>query len=320
MNAAKPLLEVHGLSAGYGPEKIVADVSLALRPGEILCLVGESGCGKSTLLKALHGTVPGLRLHAGTIALEGTDLSGLSVREARRLRSERIGYVFQDPGSAFNPIRSYRRQFIETLKSHGKYDRKAFPDAVRDAFAKLGLRDVDRILKSCPYEMSGGMNQRIALALALLLGQRLLFADEPTSALDATIQRRVADELKRLRDEEGIAQIIVTHNLALAQYLADRIGVMYAGRLAELGPGADVIARPRHCYTECLLDAVPGLDGEMPYSVPGQPPRGGVRETGCAFFERCPRRVEACASAGYALADLGNGHYSSCALLNGGLL
>ena len=319
MNAATPLLTVSGLSAGYGPERIVADISLELRPGEILCLVGESGCGKSTLLKALHGTAPGLRLHAGTIALAGIDLNGLSAREARRLRSERIGFVFQDPGSAFNPIRSYRKQFIETLKSNGKYDPAAFTGAVRDAFAKLGLRDADRILKSCPYEMSGGMNQRIALALALLLGQKLLFADEPTSALDATIQRRVADELRRLRDEEGIAQIIVTHNLALAQYLGDRIGVMYAGRLVELGPSAEVIDRTRHCYTECLLDAVPGLNGELPHSVPGQPPRGGVQEAGCAFFARCPRRAAACASVRYRLVDLGNGHYSACVRLNGGL-
>ena len=313
-------LEVRGLCAGYGGSVSVADVSFDLRPGEILCLAGESGCGKSTLLKALHGIAPGPRVLSGGIVLEGTDLSRLPERESLRLRRDRIGFVFQDPGSAFNPIRSYRRQFIETLKSHGRYDRAAFSDRADRAFSSLGLRDGGRLLNSCPYEMSGGMNQRMALALALLLDQRLLFADEPTSALDATIQLRVAQELLRLRDASGIAQIIVTHNLALARYLADRVGVMYAGRLVELGPREDVIARPRHVYTQCLLSAVPTLRGRMPSGLPGQPPSEVGDGRGCAFYPRCPRRQRACETLAYELFDAGGGHYSSCILANGGAL
>ena len=318
MSGTTPLLVVDGLSAGYGPDRVIADISFSLRPGEILCLVGESGCGKSTLLKALHGTSPGLRIHSGEIVLEGVALSGFSARESQKLRCDRIGFVFQNPGSAFNPIRSYRKQFIETLKSHRRYDPSAFDDAVHSAFSKLSLKNGERILNSCPYEMSGGMNQRVALALALLLDQKILFADEPTSALDATIQRRVADELRLMRDSSGIAQIIVTHNLALAQYLGDRIGVMYAGRLVELGACADVIEHPAHGYTECLLSAVPTLKGGLPASVPGQPP-GVVSGEGCAFFERCPRRGPECALTRYRLFDAGNGHYSSCVRINGGL-
>ena len=313
-----PVLTVEHLSAGYEGETAIADISFSLRAGEILCLVGESGCGKSTLLRALHGTDSGLQVFSGEIVLEGKALSGLPERESRRLRTERIGYIFQNPGAAFNPIRSYRKQFAETLKSHGKYDASVFEDAVAEAFGRLGLKDAKRILKSCPYEMSGGMNQRIALALSLLLEQEILFADEPVSALDATIQRRVADELRRLRDEAGIAQIIVTHNLALARYLADRISVMYAGRLVELGESAEVIARPMHGYTECLLRAVPALDGKMPAGVPGQPPPCDAGGKGCAFRGRCPRAKEICAAAGPGLTEIAAGHFTSCILPGGG--
>ena len=319
MSEATPLLTVSDLSAGYGRDRIIADISFSLEPGEILCLVGESGCGKSTLLKALYGTSPGLRIFTGSILLEGVDVVGLSAKDSQRTRCDKIGFVFQNPGSAFNPIRSYRKQFVETLKSHRKYDSSTFNDKVDQAFSKLGLKDSDRILNSCPYEMSGGMNQRIALALALLMDQRLLFVDEPTSALDATIQLRVAEELRRLRDVSGIAQIIVTHNLALAQYLADRIGVIYAGRLVELGSCTEVIRHPHHWYTQCLLSAVPTMRGNMPSGVPGQPPAGGVVDEGCAFYARCPGRKDACSNRAYQFRDVGRGHYTSCDCFNGGM-
>ena len=212
----EPVLKVSGLSAGYGEHAAAADVSFALDAGEILCLVGESGCGKSTLLKALMSTTPGLKVMSGEIILEGVSLLELPRKERQRLCCSKFGLVSQSPGASFNPIRSYRKQFIETLVSHGKYDRKTFHDMVARAFAKLSLDDWERILACCPYEMSGGMNQRIALALALLLEQDILLSDEPTSALDATVQLQVAEELKRLRTVSGIAQIIVTHNVALA--------------------------------------------------------------------------------------------------------
>ena len=223
------LLTLGGLTAGYGGSAAVADVTLTLRRGEILCLVGESGCGKSTLLKAILGTTPGLQILSGSIVLDGEELTALPPPARRQVGTRKIGMVFQNPGSAFNPIRTYKKQFIETLRSHGLYSAKTFSARVEEAFAKFGLEDCRRILDSCPYEMSGGMNQRIAVCLSILL------ADEPTSALDATIQLQVAGELRRLRDESGIAQIVVTHNLALAGCLGDRIGVMDAGRLVELG-------------------------------------------------------------------------------------
>ena len=180
------------------------------------------------------------------------------------------------------------------------------------AFAKISLNDRERILACCPYEMSGGMNQRIALSLALLLEQDILLADEPTSALDATVQLQVAQELRRLRDVSGIAQIIVTHNLALAEFLADRIGVMYAGRLVELGTPKDVLSDPRHPYTKALIAAIPTLDGKLPTPLAGQPPLTGPSAAGCEFGERCVRCESGCGERCYALADVGGGHMTAC--------
>ena len=312
------LLAVKDLSAGYGQRAAVADVSLTLARGEILCIVGESGCGKSTLLKAILGTEPNLRILSGSIALEGEDLGKLPEKERRKKCVSRMGMVFQNPGSSFNPIRSYRRQFIETLRSRGSYDADSFEARASEALGKLGLEDPKRILASCPYELSGGMNQRVALALSLLLGQDLLLADEPTSALDATVQLQVAKELRHLRDQSGISQLIVTHNLALAEYLGDRIAVMYAGRLAELGPARAVTSAPKHPYTQSLTAAIPSLDGHMPTPLPGSPPMDGPGRTGCEFAPRCPRATAACLEKDYGLRDLGGGHLTACAPEEGG--
>ena len=180
------------------------------------------------------------------------------------LTTSGMGFIFQTPGAAFNPIRSYKKQFIETLKSHDKYDAKSFLPSIKDVFSRLGLQDCERILASCPYEMSGGMNQRIALALVILMQQKLLLADEPTSALDAVTRRTVADELIAMRTDCGIAQMIVTHDFALASYVADRIAVMHCGRIVELAPAKELVSFPLHPYTRMLLEAVPALGGSIP--------------------------------------------------------
>ena len=305
------ILSVSNLTVGYGDHPAASDVSFSLQKGEILCLVGESGCGKSTVLKALMAA-PEIRLLDGSITLGETILSELPLRQRRKICCDRMGIVFQSPEATFNPIRSYRKQFIETLKSHGCYNRAAFEDQVAEAFLKVELTDWKRVLNECPYALSGGMNQRVALALALLLEQEILLCDEPTSALDATIQLQVAKELRRLRDRNGVTQIIVTHNLALARFLANHIGVMYAGRLVELGRAEDVLHDPQHPYTKSLIAAVPKLDGEMPFGLPGSPPMTGPSETGCEFHDRCPAAADGCAERCYVLRDLGGEHYASC--------
>ena len=305
------LLSVSHLSVGYGACPAAADVSFTLNKGEILCLVGESGCGKSTVLKALLAA-PEIRFLSGSVTLEGTVLSNLPVKERRKLCCDKMGIVFQTPEATFNPIRSYRRQFIETLKSYGKYDPAAFDGQVEKAFVKVELNDWQRVFSECPFALSGGMNQRVALALALLLEQEILLCDEPTSALDATIQLQVALELRRLREKNGVTQIIVTHNLALAGFLADHIGVMYAGRLVELGRASDVLHEPCHPYTKSLMAAVPGLDGELPFGLPGSPPMTGPSEEGCEFHDRCPLAKKSCACRVYSMTPVGDGHYASC--------
>ena len=308
---SREILSVSHLSVGYGERPAAADVSFTLERGEILCLAGESGCGKSTVLKALMAA-PEIKLLSGSITLENTTLSDLPVKERRKFCCDKMGIVFQTPEATFNPIRSYRKQFIETLKSHGKYDSTAFDGQVEKAFAKVELNDWRRVLSECPFALSGGMNQRVALALALLLEQEILLCDEPTSALDATIQLQVALELKRLRDKNGVTQIIVTHNLALASFLANHIGIMYAGRLVEMGRASDVLHDPRHPYTKSLMEAVPSLDGEMPVGLPGSPPMTGPSEKGCEFRDRCPLAKESCKRRAYSMIEVGDGHFVSC--------
>ena len=257
------ILTAEGLCAGYGGGDVISDISFSVAEGEALCVVGRSGCGKSTLLKAVLGVFDRPAVTGGDIIFDSHRLSEFAPKERKRLASSGMGLIFQSPGSAFNPIRSYKKQFIETLKSHGKYDKSSFLPAVSDAFARLGLESCERILDSCPYEMSGGMNQRIALALVMLMHQRLLLADEPTSALDAITRRTVADELVSMRSD-GLAQLIVTHDLALAAHIADRIAVMHRGRLVELAPAREIVSAPLHPYTRALLAAVPRLGGELP--------------------------------------------------------
>ena len=305
------ILSVSHLTVGYGEHTAAADVSFSLQKGEILCLVGESGCGKSTILKALMAA-PEIKLFSGTITMSDKVLSELPVRQRRKLCCDKMGIVFQTPEATFNPIRSYRKQFIETLKSHGKYEPKTFDAQVAEAFRTVELNDWKRVLNECPFALSGGMNQRVALALALLLDQEILLCDEPTSALDATIQLQVARELQHLRDKKSVTQIIVTHNLALAHFLADRIGVMYAGRLVEFGRACDVLCRPRHPYTRSLLEAIPSLDGGMPVGLPGSPPMTGPAETGCEFYDRCPLAQESCVCRTYSMRQVGDGHLASC--------
>lgn len=254
---AEPLLLVRDLDLAYGSTTVVHQVSFELFPGEILCLVGESGSGKSTLLKALLGFDPTLQQTAGSLQVLGRLRSDFTHKTWLRYASTHLGLVFQSPGAAFNPIRSYRQQFISTLKSHGCYSAD-FEKNCLALMAKLNLTDPG-ILTACPFELSGGMNQRMAIVLCLLLRQEILLGDELSSALDASVQLQLANELRRLRDEEGQAQLIVTHHLGFAAYIADRLAIMQAGRLVEIGKTESLLRTPQHAYTKRLLAAVPRL-------------------------------------------------------------
>ena len=224
----KLLLRATDLSAGYGGEDVIKKLSFELKRGEILCVVGESGCGKTTLLRALLGSAGRVETTGGSLEIAGKAIMGDA-------RHEDVGMIPQNPAAAFNPIRSYKKQFAETLKSHGKYEAGSFVEQCLDTLGALGLTDTERILKSCPCQLSGGMNQRMAIALCLMMEYELLLCDEPTSALDTVLRLKTAQELMRLRSLGRIGQIVVTHDLALARMIADKTAVMCKGRFTEYG-------------------------------------------------------------------------------------
>ena len=263
------LLSMKDLRVSYGDYEALHGYDLELAPGEIHCIAGESGSGKSTILKALLGlTSYSAEVTGGSMTFAGTDVLAMSDKERRDLLGDEIGLIAQNPAASFNPLKTFRKQFEETLESHGK---KLDEHEVFHVFKTLGLPTDGRVLSSCPYEVSGGMCQRVAIALLMLLKPRLLLCDEVTSALDVTTQKQVADELLRLRDETGMAILLVTHNLGLAAYMADTISVLYKGDCVESGPvgghyrgGAPgVLSTPSHEYTKKLLHDVADFEDDL---------------------------------------------------------
>lgn len=283
----KLLLRATDLSAGYGGEDVIKKLSFELERGEILCVVGESGCGKTTLLRALLGSAGRVETTGGSLEIAGKAIMGDA-------RHEDVGMIPQNPAAAFNPIRSYKKQFAETLKSHGKYEAGSFVEQCLDTLGALGLTDAERILKSCPCQLSGGMNQRMAIALCLMMEYELLLCDEPTSALDTVLRLKTAQELMRLRSLGRIGQIVVTHDLALARMIADKTAVMCKGRFTEYGRTDEVLRSPVHRYTQSLIAASPKLGGRIPESLScGCSVRGEMREISPGHFVLCEDGKEA---------------------------
>ena len=306
------LLALENVSLSY-EKQVVADLSFQISGGQVLALVGESGCGKTTLLKALAGLPDsGVAITGGRILYDGRDLTGLGCRERKKLLGGEIAMIFQNPGASFNPIRSYRKQFAEMLISSGGFKGEQSYSEILDCFGKLHLPEGRRILDSCPYEMSGGMNQRVAIAAAMLQKPRLLLADEPTSALDATTQKTAVEELLKMKELTGTSIIIVTHNLGIAAKMADLTGVMYAGRLLEWGDTQKVLRTPAHPYTRSLISAIPCLGGRLPESLEGQPPLYGAEQGSCSFSGRCRYKKESCGEYRYQLKEVSGGHMSCC--------
>lgn len=256
----QPLLTIEDLNAGYGGKTVIRNIGLTLREGEILGVVGESGSGKSTLLKAV-GDLKGFRttVYKGNIRFAGKDLIHMEREEKKKLQGEQISYIFQNPGESLNPTRRVRIQFYEMLHAHKDMSKKEMDDLIASVFERIGFHEIDRILDAYPFELSGGMAQRVVIALAVILRPRMILADEPTSALDTTIQKQVIEELKMLRNTLGTAMIVVTHNMGAVGLLADRLAVMYKGEIVESGKTKDVLDNPQHPYTQALLAAVPKL-------------------------------------------------------------
>ena len=254
------LLRIEGLTAGYGGVPVIRDVRLALRPGEVLSIVGESGSGKSTLLKSV-AQVRGLaaEIIAGSVHFAEHDMAMVSAADKRHLHGEELAMVFQYAGASLSPARTIGAQLVEAVRAHEKRSAAEIRARAEEVFGGMGFTDVGRILASYPFELSGGMAQRAAIALAVILRPQLLLADEPTSALDATIQLQVLDELRALKDRTGTAILLITHNIGVVRHIADRVAVMSKGRIVEQGSVREVLEHPQHDYTKSLLAAVPKM-------------------------------------------------------------
>jgi len=298
-----PLLEVQGLRTHFftreGVVKAVDDVNLTLERGRILGLVGESGSGKSMTGYSILGLVdPPGRIVEGRIALNGVELTTLGEAGWRKLRGERIAMIFQDPMMTLNPVLRIDTQMVEAVLAHQRVSRAAALEMSRDALARVGIASPDERLRAYPHQFSGGMRQRVAIAIAILNRPDLIIADEPTTALDVTVQGQILSQMQALCRESGTGLIWITHDLSVVAGLADDISVMYAGRVVESGPVDDVLDHPMHPYTRGLLDSVPS------HNTPGRPLaqiRGmtpsllGLGE-GCAFRTRCTRVVDGCSA------------------------
>jgi peptide/nickel transport system ATP-binding protein len=298
---AEALLEVEGLDTWFftkaGVVKAANDVSFRVGRGEVLGLVGESGSGKSMTGYSIIGLVdaPG-RIAGGKIIFKGRDLVTLSPEEMRQIRGNRIAMIFQDPMMTLNPVLRIDVQMIEAILAHERVPRSAALERCREALAKVGIPSPDIRLRAYPHQFSGGMRQRVAIAIALLNRPELVIADEPTTALDVTIQGQILFEMQKLTRETGAALIWITHDLSVIAGLADRVCVMYAGRIVEQGSTMDVLTAPRHPYTRGLLDSVPG--GTAPRQrlrqIPGMTPPLLDLPPGCPFRSRCFRAAPDC--------------------------
>jgi oligopeptide/dipeptide ABC transporter ATP-binding protein len=297
-----PLLEVEHLSVAFatraGPARAVDDVSFTVAPGETLALVGESGCGKTVTALSLLRLLPESATvgAASRIRFDGRDVLALDREALRRLRGGGIGMMFQEPGAALNPVLSVGAHLLETIRAHEAVDRATARHRARELLVTVGLREPDRLLARYPHELSGGMQQRAYLALALAARPQMLIADEPTTALDVTTQAQILALLTDLSRRLGMAMLLITHNLGIAAAVADRVAVMYAGRLAELAPRAALFSRPSHPYTQGLLQAAPRLDGPArpTAAIPGAVPTATAWPDGCRFRPRCPRAWDRC--------------------------
>src|SRR6476661_9592613 len=296
-----PVLEVEGLRTHFftkqGVVKAVDDVSFTVERGEVLGLVGESGSGKSMTGYSIMGLIdPPGRIVDGRIRLNGVDLRALPEEGIRRVRGNRVAMIFQDPMMTLNPVLRIDAQMIEAILAHEKTSVAAARARARDALARVGIPSPDARLAAYPHQFSGGMRQRVAIAIALLNRPDLVIADEPTTALDVTIQGQILYEMQKLTQETGTALIWITHDLSVIAGLADRVCVMYAGRIVEQGSCEEVLAHPAHPYTRGLLDSVPANNerGQRLKQVPGMTPSLLDLPPGCPFRERCAYATVEC--------------------------
>ena len=316
-----PALSVRDLAvrfpSGSGQVRAVDGVSFDLAPGERLAVVGESGSGKSVMSMALMGLVahPG-RIERGRVELAGRgDLIAMSERQLNRIRGNDVAMVFQDPMSSLNPVLRIDQQLLDPIRRHLALKGAEARARALDLLTQVGIPDPDGRLRAYPHELSGGMRQRVMIALALSCHPTVLLADEPTTALDVTIQAQIVRLLSDLCQRLGTAVLFVTHDLGLVARFADTVAVMYAGRVVERGPAGRIFTDPQHPYTQALLRAIPSVGGDRDAplaQIPGAPPSLAALPQGCAFAPRCAHAVAACATAPPPLTERGGEQRAAC--------
>ncbi len=309
-------VEAKRLSVGYEElEELlwaVRGMSFEVREGEAFCIVGESGSGKSTVASAIAGILPPHAVTEGELRVGGRLVVKGNERDYEGVRGHLVTYVPQSPGASLNPYLEIGDQFYYVLNNLYGLSRKEAREKARTYLEMAGL-DPGAVLDRYPHELSGGMLQRAAIALALSTGAKILVADEPTSSLDAHLRLQIVQLLKRLRSEVGLTLIFITHDMLLAGVLSERIAVMYAGHLVELGPTKEVLRKPLHPYTSMLIECVPVLGVKRPLKAyAGEPPNLSEAGRGCLFYDRCPFRLEACASETPPVKEVGESHYVAC--------
>jgi peptide/nickel transport system ATP-binding protein len=311
------LVQIEGLVVGYPDQKgmgrAVDGVDLKIKQGEAIGLVGESGCGKTTLGLTLLKLNKQGKVLAGTVRVDSTDVLSLEGESLRRYRWKTTSMIFQSAMNALNPVKTIETQMVETMRQHSKINKK---DARAKAAGLLTMVNIDPSRgSSYPHELSGGMKQRVVIAMSLCLEPRLVIADEPTTALDVVVQASILRTIKRLKDELGLTVILITHDISILHGMTDRIGVMYAGKIVEIGSTSEVLGNPQHPYTQALLKAVPEIGSRSQIrGIPGALPSISNRPTGCRFNPRCPYAFEKCRAEEPDLE--GEGHAVACWLVN----
>ena len=322
---AEHLLAVDDLRVTFGPpgrEQVAVDgVSFTLAPGEVLGIVGESGCGKSLTALSILGLIPDPpgRIAGGRIRLRGIDIAGTGDSAMNRIRGKEISMIFQEPMTALNPVFRIGEQIAETLRAHEGLGRAAARTRALQMLERVGIGNPVQRMDQYPHELSGGMRQRVMIAIALACRPQILIADEPTTALDVTIQAQILMLLRDLQRELGMAVVLITHDLGVVAQVVDRVLVMYAGRIVESGTVAAVFARPAHPYTRLLLDSIPSLDKEQDRlcAIPGTVPSLSNLPAGCRFHPRCPDARASCRTRPPPSFDLGPDHAAACIALDG---
>lgn len=313
-----PILSIRDLTIDFAPASgrlpAVSNVSFDVAAGEMMCLVGESGSGKSVTALAVMGLLAGNAKITGDMTFAGRDLTRLSRRQWQKIRGREIGMIFQEPMTSLNPVFTIGRQLVESIRRHQRISPRAARERAVELLDKVGIPSPRYRLDDYPHQMSGGMRQRVMIAIALTCSPKLLIADEPTTALDVTIQGQLLDLLNDLRADTGTAILLITHNMGVVAEVADRVTVMYAGRVAEQAEVMQIFDSPAHPYTRGLMNSTPTLTGTEPrlHTIPGSMPNPAAPPPGCLFAPRCDMAVEACDAARPDQTQLPGDRRSAC--------